>query len=207
MRTRRDYWILGAMWGLGGVVVGASSAALWIQGIEPDWVEATGTWIGGVATVLALLWAVQTFRADQAARENEIAAREADRVATAAATEAAVVNAASRVTMEIRGGGGYGPDGKKKMTTLHVYVHNDSAQTASILELDFDAPLQPKRLPAMPIRVRPGTTWHELIEINDIDAEASELSDAPVARFFGATIFLLDGRERRRSTTGELVRA
>lgn len=65
------------MWGLGGLTLGASLALLVLKNWTPGWVGATGTWFGAVATVLTLLWAVRSFRSDQAEREaTRIAERE-----------------------------------------------------------------------------------------------------------------------------------
>lgn len=57
-------------WGIGGLTLGASLALLVIENWTPEWIEATGTWFGAVATVLTLLWAVRSFRSDQDEREK-----------------------------------------------------------------------------------------------------------------------------------------
>jgi amino acid transporter len=70
MRTRPRTLIVQLIWGIGGLAAGSALALMWFHNFTPEWVEATGTWFGAIATVLALLWAVQTFRSDQAAREE-----------------------------------------------------------------------------------------------------------------------------------------
>jgi hypothetical protein len=67
MRKRRKAaLVVHLIWAVAGIAIGETIALLWVGGLTPEWIAATGTWFGAVATVLALLWAVQTFRADQA---------------------------------------------------------------------------------------------------------------------------------------------
>lgn len=68
MAPRDD--IAHVMWGLAGLILGAAIALLLSQNWSPDWIGTTGTWIGAVATVLTLLWAVRSFRTDQDDREE-----------------------------------------------------------------------------------------------------------------------------------------
>ncbi len=48
------------MCGLAGAIIGVCAALLFVKNWTPDWIEATGTWFGGVGTILTLLWGVCT---------------------------------------------------------------------------------------------------------------------------------------------------
>lgn len=97
MRKRRKALVVRPIWVAAGVAIGATIALPWAQGLTPDWIEATGTWFGAVATVLALLWAVQTFRADQAHGEEERRRVDADRAAALDAEARRIRTDADRV--------------------------------------------------------------------------------------------------------------
>lgn len=114
--------IVRLMWAIGGAAVGAAGAIVVTRWSSSDWIEAAGTWFGGVATVLALLWAVQTFRADQQHRESEREQREAEKLVAAQEREATmlaekeereleVLTEAKRVLVALHGGGGQGRTG------------------------------------------------------------------------------------------------
>lgn len=194
------------MWALGGGAVGVSATTLLIRGSDPNWVEAAGTWVGGISTVLALLWAVQTFRADQASRDAEIQRREQEHVAATEAREVMIRSVAKKVVLELRGGGGYGNFPNQVMTSLHLRVHNDSDQRVSIYDIELDSLLRLKRPLSFPVRVQPGETWHSLVEIEEVPAQPDELSDQPVPRYSGSVTYLIDGREWRHEVSGDIRR-
>lgn len=66
----KNTFINHVIWGLGGLTLGTSLALLVSRNWIPEWIGATGTWFGAVATVLTLLWVVRSFRSHQAEREN-----------------------------------------------------------------------------------------------------------------------------------------
>ena len=200
MRRIRSGLLVHAMWGVGGLTVGATAALLLARGFKPDWLEATGTWVGGIATVLALLWAVQTFRADQDARQVEKLQAEQDRAAEFQAVNDAVLAEASRVSLELRGGGGYGGPNEQKMNSVHLNIHNEADHVAIIDDISLHPPLKPTRMPRLPIRVAPKSSWTDLLDMEVIDADPSEMSDKPVPRFSGTVAFRLDGRDWTRDT-------
>jgi hypothetical protein len=79
MKSRRGTLLTHSMWGIGGLALGATAVILFEKGFSSDWVEATGTWFGAIATVLALLWAVQAFRSDQTSRAEAQLSEQAER--------------------------------------------------------------------------------------------------------------------------------
>lgn len=194
------------MWALGGGVVGASATGLFIQGADPNWVEAAGTWFGAIATVLALLWAVQTFRTDQASRDAEIQRREREGVAEAEALEVKLRSMAEKVVLELRGGGGHGTSPYQVMTSLHLLVHNDSDQRVSIHEIELDPLLRLKHALTFPVRVQSGETWRSTVDIEEVPAKPDELSDRPVPRFSGSVTYLINGQEWCHEVSGALFR-
>ncbi len=126
MEPQKRKVVVYLIWAVGGGAVGAAAALLWVKGLKPDWVEATGTWFGAIATVVALLWAVQTFRADQAHRDAERTAAASEREDAQAKEQAGIRADAARVALALRGGGGYGHGGEKSMTGVFIDIHNDT---------------------------------------------------------------------------------
>ncbi|MGC5225161.1 hypothetical protein ACPW96_21540 [Micromonospora sp. DT81.3] len=195
-KRRRHAWIVHAMWALGGAALGAAVALIWLGDFKPEWIEATGTWFGAIATVLTLLWAVQTFRADQAARQEALEKADNDRQREAAAAEAAIVADAARVEVTVRGGAGYGPDSDKQMTSVHLDIFNGSRHPVTIREIEFPAAVE---LPALMVRVPAGESWTREVKISDIPADPEELSGKrTVTRLPLAIVYALEGREWRR---------
>lgn len=171
-----------------GITVGATAAVLWAKGLEPDWVEAAGTWFGGVGTILTLLWAVRTFKADQADREAQQQRKDEEASRALQAAAQAQLDQASQVSSRLRGGGGYGREGEKKMTSIHLDFTNDSPVTAIVTDIDLDKRLVPKKPLPLPARIPPHDSWTHLIDIEDVSARDHVLSGKPLEGF-GAQIF------------------
>lgn len=146
MRKRRKAaLVVHLIWAVAGIAIGATIALLWVKGLTPEWIEATGTWFGAVATVLALLWAVQTFRADQAHREEERRRVETDRAAALDAEERHIRTDADRVGLVFRGGAGQGSAGEQELTSVRIAVHNDTDRPVVVEEFTLDPPLALRR--------------------------------------------------------------
>ena len=202
MQSRRRSIIVHAIWAIAGGASGITVALLLVKGFEPEWIEATGTWFGAIATVLALLWAVQTFRSDQAEREAQRRRdAESEREALAAAASAHKDEAA-KVVLAIRGGAGYGTVGEQKMSSIHIDFHNDSQELIVIEEVEVDAPLILRKQLRMPIRVPANWTHTELMDIEDIGAMANELSGQPLERFGARMTYRVGPRRWTRATYG-----
>jgi hypothetical protein len=88
-----------------GVVVGVFALG---RVSDPAWVEATGVWLGSIATVGAIVWAVHTFQIEQVTR-RESASRAAEAELEAEhEREHRLMREADLVTVVARGGGGSG---------------------------------------------------------------------------------------------------
>lgn len=105
MRERRSL-LINFIFLLAGVAIGGAAVGIWVQHAKPDWVEAYGTWFGAIGTVAAVLWAVQTFMADQVHRQEQMDAAATKDVEIRAAEAAAMIETASRVKVSLRGGRG-----------------------------------------------------------------------------------------------------
>ncbi|MBF4513286.1 hypothetical protein ITJ66_12420 [Plantibacter sp. VKM Ac-2885] len=183
-----------------GIAIGETIALLWVGGLTPEWIEATGTWFGAVAIVLALLWAVQTFRADQAHREEERRRVETDREAALEAEERHIRTDADRVGLVLRGGAGQGSAGEQELTSVRIAVHNDTDRPVVVEEFTLDPPLA-LRPPATPIRIMPRECWDELLEVVPVPTTGGELSGRPLKNYGGVISFEVHGRRWTRANT------
>lgn len=202
MRKRRKAaLVVHLIWAVAGIAIGATIALLWVRGLTPEWIAATGTWFGAVATVLALLWAVQTFRADQAHREEERRRVETDRAAAFDAEERHIRTDADRVGLVLRGGAGQGSAGEQELTSVRIAVHNDTDRPVVVEEFTLDPPLALRRSPATPIRIKPRESWDELLEVVPVPITGGELSGRPLKSYGGVISFEVHGRRWTRANT------
>ena len=193
------------MWGLGGHTLGASLALLVLKNWTPDWVGATGTWFGAVATVLTLLWAVRSFRSDQAEREHTRVAEREKEVATLMERERGENTEASNVSIALRGGAGYGTDPNMMMTSIHVDIQNHSKHDAVVKTFTFNEPLKPQKALPTGLHIPAGTTWSDFFDIEEVPARQDELSGRAFSRCAANMSYRLDGRNWHRSSEGNPV--
>lgn len=194
--------IVHLMWGIAGLTSGACLALLIVNNWTPDWIEATGTWFGAVATVLTLLWAVRSFRSDQAERERtRLAENEKDK-AGQLAREQAEINQAKNVSISLEGGAAHGSGPGQMMTSIHIRIKNRSKYGASVHAITLDKQLQPKRPLPADLYIQPGSDFHQLIEIEDVPARTEDLSGKLMTRFTAAMTYHIDGHDWCRSSTG-----
>ena len=126
MEWRSSSRIARSMRALGGGAIGAigaSTTALFIGVFDPNWVASAGTWVGGTATVLPLLWATQAFHAGQASRDAALQRCEQKRVAAAAARKAMIRSMANTLILEPQDGDRYG----------HIRNHDSTIGRASAI--------------------------------------------------------------------------
>ncbi|MBV1781295.1 hypothetical protein KRR55_19475 [Paeniglutamicibacter sp. ABSL32-1] len=200
MSSQKHSFLVQAMWGLGGLTLGASLALLVLKNWTPDWVGATGTWFGAVATVLTLLWAVRSFRSDQAERElTRIAEHEREAEALMQRARGEFIEA-SNVSIALRGGAGHGSDPNMMMTSIQVRIQNHSKHDAVIKLFTFDELLKSRRELPTGVHILAGTTFSETYEIIAVPAKQDELSEGAVSRFSANMSYRLDGRDWRRSS-------
>jgi hypothetical protein len=201
MRSSRAI-IVPAIWAVAGLAVGGCAALLWSHGFKAGWVEATGTWFGAVATVLTLLWAVQVFRADQANRERA----RLDAAAAAAyeleAVDERIEAEAALVTISLKGGAGHGTAPDMLMTSVNVEIRNDTTHQVTVISFGLLPPLNAKSFPAF-LPIAPMSTKSQIVEIQHIPAQPSELSGRPVDRYDAEMTYQLAGRTWLRKVSGD----
>ena len=205
MPSRKSQLFVHAIWGLGGLTLGASLALLVLKKLTPDWVCATGTWFGAVATVLTLLWAVRSFRSDQAEREHTRVAEREKEVATLMERERGEFTEASNVSIALRGGAGYGTAPNMMMTSIHVDIQNHSKHAAVVKNFTFNKPLTPKKPLPTGVHIPAGTTWSDFFDIEEVPARQEELSGRAISRCSANMSYRLDGRDWRRSSDDNSV--
>lgn len=200
--SRLNPVLVHSIWGLGGLTLGASLALLVIKDWTPDWIEATGTWFGAVATVLTLLWAVRSFRSDQDEREKSRKAEREKDIAEQLEVEREQMKEASNVRIELKGGRGFGTSPNLMMTGVHVVIQNHSKYLTVVKSVTLDRALTPlKPLPAG-LRIPAGETSSHHVDIEGVPGQAEELSGKPMSRFDVGMSYRLDGHDWHRSSRG-----
>lgn len=200
-RLRHNSKLAYAMWGIGGVSVGACVATVVDGRWSPEWVGATGTWFGGIATVLALLWAVRSFRSDQADRADARAEVRAQELVAEMKRELRASANAKNVSISLQGGAGFG-GGPWKMTSVHVIVQNDSDHDVLVTDWHVDDALQPNTQRPRRLRVPSGTMHRETYDIQELPADKTELSGGRLTRFLASMDYSMEGIDWHRSSTG-----
>ncbi|TCL77860.1 MULTISPECIES: hypothetical protein [unclassified Rathayibacter] len=203
MTSRRNALITNLTFGVGGLALGACLATVIDGRWTADWVGATGTWFGSIATVLALLWAVQSFRADQADREQTRAEARDKEAGERIEREASELTEARNVSIALRGGAGFGDDPNKILTGVHVDIRNHSKHDVVVPRLRLDDKLHP--LKALPdgIHVPAGETVTKTIDIKPTAAQRGEAGGGSLARLTADMDYRVDGRDWRRSSSGD----
>lgn len=205
MPSRKNTLIIHVIWGLGGLTLGACIALLVSKNWAPDWIGATGTWFGAVATVLTLLWAVRSFRSDQAERENSRLAERDKEVAALMERESGDFKEASHVSIALMGGAGEGTPPDMVMTSLHVKIRNHSKYDAVVKAVTLDGELTPRGPLPEDVHIPAGETFTRIIQIVSVPGHPDELSGRPMTRFIAGLSYRLNGRDWRRNSQSEPV--
>jgi hypothetical protein len=188
VQSRINPLIVHFIWGLGGLTLGAASSLLVIKNWTPDWIEATGTWFGAVATVLTLLWAVRSFRSDQAQREISRQEEVQKDLAIREERERGSLEEAENVAIALQGGAAYGGPPDQMMTSVHVTIRNHARYDVIVKRIVLNIPI-----PA-------SDTASYLIEIAEVPARAGDLGGQPMSRFAAEMFYRLDGRDWSRTS-------
>lgn len=150
---------------VGGAAVGWVIATFVTRGFSADWVGATGTWFGSIATVLTLLWAVNVFLGDAAQRQRA-EKREQDRQ----------VAAAARVSAEIHAGGGHigQAPGTQIMQNVQLKLINLTSDMVSIEKAELparfvitDTPIAPR----FPLSIPAGESVTLTSTVQDVEVK------------------------------------
>lgn len=145
----------------------------------PDWVAAAGTWAGSIGTVAALLWAVASFRSDQADRDLfrlEEATREEERQEQEAGQVSIVVISGLewRDQMDL-----------SYLGSISVLVTNKSERTVIVKSFKVDDSLTPLSLPIAEFLIPAGESRTESVVIESIrwkrTADAHGMRDLTIA--------------------------
>lgn len=213
--------IVHIIWAVAGSAVGATAALLWVKKFKVEWVEAMGTWFGAIATVLALLWAVQTFRSDQAHREQERVAREAERAEEARAALRADEEAQRRAEDEIRriangvsvvahnyGGGTPLQGGGFEIHMLRLQVTNESDERVLVKGYEVAPPLNTRFDSPEPFAVSSRSISNAELFIDPIPVTAEEFNGGKhIERFVVSITYTVAGRTWTRDSTGAPARS
>lgn len=202
MQTPRKPLLVNAIWAIGGLSLGACVATVLDGRWTAEWVAATGTWFGAIATVLALLWAVASFRADQSDRDKTRVEERAKETAIERARALRELTEASNVTVSITGAGGYGtqPD-NYTITSLAVVITNTSMHDALVTSWWLGDEAKPKQLLESNISLGMGKTHSMAVPVEPTPSPEG-LGAAPIGRFSAEMNFRLDGLDWHRSNTG-----
>lgn len=181
-------------WVIVGVLLGATVAVLWVKGLDPDWVEATGTWVGGLATVLTLLWAVRVFRDDQAHREGEQQRRHSEALSAAKRLEEQEAAEASEVNFHLLGGRASGTNLLMSLETIHVKVSNTSERRASVIDVRLDEPLRFQGNPSLPLHVSANDTARIEHPVQPISVPKGQNMGRPLIAHGALIIYMIKGK-------------
>lgn len=204
MKSRQNALITNLTFGVGGLALGACLATVIDGRWTADWVGATGTWFGSIATVLALLWAVQSFRADQTDREQTRAEARDKETADRIEREQSELTEARNVSIALRGGAGYGDGPGRMLTSVHVDIRNHSKHDVVVPRFRLDDQLHPPKGLPDGIRVPAGETVRKTIDVTPIAAQSGEAGGGSITRLTADMDYRIDGRDWRRSSSGEL---
>lgn len=202
MQSRQRAVLVNAIWAIGGLSLGACTATVIDGRWTPEWVSATGTWFGAIATVLALLWAVVSFRTDQASREE---ARDEERARENASTrdrEDRELSNATNVTIALASAGGQGgrPD-EWQLSYVMMKITNTSRHPALVTALSLDPQLVlTDDLPGT-FLVPVGDVRHETVGI-ELLRSPEGFDAAALAHFEVGMDYQLDGLKWHRSARG-----
>ncbi|QHC72227.1 hypothetical protein [Rathayibacter sp. VKM Ac-2801] len=203
MTSRRNALITNLTFGVGGLALGACLATVIDGRWTADWVGATGTWFGSIATVLALLWAVQSFRADQADREQTRAeARDREDVERREREESELAQARN-VSIALRGGAAYGDGPNQMLTGVHVDISNDSKNIVVVSRFRLDEKLRPTKALPDDLRVLAGQTLRTSIDVEPTAAQSGEASGGRLTRLTADMDYRIGDRNWSRSSSGE----
>lgn len=207
MLSRLHPLIIPFIWGLSGLTFGVCLALLVIKDWSPDWIEATGTWFGAVATVLTLLWAVRSFRSDQDEREAiRVAEREND-LALQLAHDRDQANEASRVHIALKGQASSGTSPDQVLTSVAVEMTNKSKHLVVVDGLTLDAGLKPHLPLPTSFRIPAGESKTHYFEIEEIPYEEGDLTGRPLSRFSAQMSYRQDGYDWIRCQGGSPERS
>jgi hypothetical protein len=191
--------LINAIWAAIGLSVGACVATVVDGRWTPEWVGATGTWFGGVATATAVALSLAAFRAEQTNRERtRVAEREAEQK-IAEDRALAELAEAELFTMSLVSSGGYGDRSENFVINAVVLeIWNLSGSDAMMTSMTLDQALRPKKPLPNKIYVEPLGSRLITIEVEDVASPAG-FDTTALATFSMAMNYRVGGRSWHRS--------
>lgn len=211
LASRYAEWVLSRLkpslvhiiWFLGGFTLGGCFVLLIGRGWTANWVSATGQWFGAVVTVLALLWAVRSFRSDQREREASRSEELAGHLARRSEVDAAQLREASNVLLTMRGSAGSGDDGPNAtLTSIRIRIQNNSEDDVVVKEITLDDRLIPTRPLPTGFHVKRGEPFDDSYGIVPVPRQQDDLKELELSRFDLSMTYRLGGRDWRRCPEG-----
>jgi hypothetical protein len=192
--------LVNATWAVIGLSVGACVATVVDGRWTPEWVGATGTWFGGVATASAVGLSLAAFRADQTNRERtRVAEREAEQKIAEDRVLAELAEA-GLFTMSLVSSGGYGDRPENfVINAVVVELWNLSGSDAMMTSMTLDEALRPKKPLPNKIYVEPLGSRRLDIEVADLGSRAG-FGTAALAVFSYAMDYRVGGRSWHRAS-------
>ena len=80
------------------------------------------------------------------------------------------IKEAGNVSIELRGGAGYGTPPNQMMTNFHIVIRNLAMYDAVMTCVTLDSALRPLGPLRTSIRIRPGDEHSELVQVEDVPA-------------------------------------
>lgn len=147
--TKRTFWLSVAAAAAIALVVGGLFGWFVRGGWTADWVGAAGTWIGSLATVATIGWAVLAFRHDRRSEREQAAARQEQQ-------DLREARAADQVIFECRGSGRSG-----QAMTVRVTITNGTSTPIEVRGVEVVEPAADFRQTFLraPFVVGSGGTW------------------------------------------------
>lgn len=183
-RLRGDAWVI-AVSGLG---VGFALGWLVTAELSPETAGVAGTWVGAIATIATILWAIHVFRAETEARVR-------DRLENEQAL-------ARGVRYRLLGGGGYGQPGEKVMQSVKVEISNDTAEPVSWQGTSVDG-VRPRRAWDSFAAITGGESRTITMETDPFPAPDEEFSGQELRSKSSTMFYRIGGIDWRRTGDNE----
>jgi hypothetical protein len=157
----------------GGISIGVMAA----RRFTADWVGATGTWVGAIATIATIIWAVQTFQHQTRQRLEDLGRESADKLKRE-------FDLAVNVTVRCSGGAAEGlldqpPDPPTwSLNTIWILLVNGTREPATIL--NFQLPgigLRANVMRVLPATLTAGQNFRVDINIDPFRVPVDQVSD------------------------------
>lgn len=170
---------------------GISLGVMVARGFSADWVEAVGTWVGALATIATIVWAVHSFQQETRHRLEDRGRETEDKLNQERAL-------AEAVSVRCSGGAAdnYGPS-TSTLVTVWVKLINGAELPATIVSFELpDVPLNQDPMRVLPQILSPGETFRDSIEVSRgmVQVKNSETGDQnPLTDYIPILVYRIGG--------------